>query len=426
MAAHEHRAHATWAASATARHLACPGSLALALSLPRTERVEREAAAWGTCAHQIAERCLRTAVDAGIYVGDEEESGRFTFTVDEEMANTAQVYVDYCRGLMDRAANWWIEENFSLAALDPPFDSGGTADFTAFLEDEKMLEIVDLKGGKGVVVDVHENEQLRTYALGAMLAHPGLDIDRVCVTIIQPRAPHKDGIIRSEIFTVGELLEWTGDLLRGMHHSDEALDALAKANGNQVLLDEWRDKYLKPGKCQFCPAEGVCPALRNDAMSIAAKWFDTNPDTGEMTQSNAVLDTSPEALARDLDMMDLLTNWMNARRAYAQQLAEGGTEIPGYQLVDKRGTRRWIEQDEKRAAVAIAKTLNLDAADLFNTKLKSPAQVEKLIPSTAKKKLTPLWEMHVSGTNLVRSDKTNRPAVGSLAHRYFEPPMEDL
>jgi len=400
----------------------CAGSLALALSLPRTARVEREAAAWGTCAHQVAERCLRTGVDAQLFLGEEETSGRFTFIVDEEMTNTVQVYVDYCRALAARAAATWVEENFSLAALGTPFDSGGTGDFIAYMPAEKLLEIVDLKGGAGVVVDVHENAQARSYALGAMLAHAGLDVDRVRTTIVQPRAPHKDGIIRSETFTVGELLEWTNDLLAGMGRADEALNALAAAQGNQVLLDEWRDAYLRPGKCQFCPAEGVCPALKNDALSMAAKWFDSDPDTGEFSPRNAPLDTSPEALAHDLDMMDMIQNWMNARRAYAQQLAESGETIPGYILVDKRGTRRWLETDEKRAALAIAKVTGLDAVDLFNTKLKSPAQVEKLIPTTVKKKIEPLWEMHVSGTNLVRESKTTRPAVGGIAKRWFEQP----
>ena len=142
---------------------------------------------------------------------------------------------------------------------------------------------------------------------------------------------------------------------------------------------------------------------------------------------NAALDTSPEALAADLDLMDSLTNWMNARRAYAQQFVEGGGIIPGYQLVDKRGTRKWIEDNEAKAAGQIAKALKLDPADLFVSKLKSPAQVEKLIPSTLKKRLEPFWQMVVSGTNLVRSDKTTRPPVGGIAQRWFNPnPMEDL
>jgi hypothetical protein len=421
---HEHRAHATWAASSTARHLHCPGSLALSLSLPRTARIEREAAAWGTCCHQVSEMCLNSAglkLNGSDFIGEHQTSGKYTFVVDDEMANCAQVYVDYCRSLIDRGAQYWIEERLSLAKLNPPFDSGGTGDFIAYLAAEKLLEIVDLKGGKGVVVDTAENAQTRSYALGAVLAHPDLKVERVKTTIVQPRADHKDGVIRSETFHVIDLMEWAGELLKGMHKADEALDEFAKAQGNQVLLDDWRDHFLKPGKCQFCPAEGTCPALRNDARSVIDKWFETDPDTGEITPNNSVLDTSPEALAADLDLMDQLTNWMNARRQYAQQFVESGGVIPNYQLVDKRGTRKWVSDNENDMAFEIGKAVNIDISRLYSRKLLSPAQVEKLIPSTAKKRLTPLWHMHVSGTNLVRSDKTNRPAVGNLVDRFFEP-----
>jgi len=424
MAPHEHRQHATWAASSTARHLYCPGSLALSLSLPHTARVEREAAAWGTCCHQIGEACLRSArqyLNAHDFVGEPQICGRFTFIVDDEMANCAQIYVDYCRDLIDRGAQYWIEENLSLAKLNPPFDSGGTGDFIAYMAGEKLLEIVDLKGGKGVVVDAAGNAQTRSYALCAMLAHPGLGAERIRTTIVQPRADHKDGVIRSETFHVIDLMEWAGELLKGMQLSAEALDAFAAAGDNTVKLDAWRDQYLKPGHCQFCPAEGVCPALRNDAKSVIDKWFDENPDTGELTPNNSVLDTSPETLAADLDMMDTLQNWMNARRAYAQQLVEGGGSIPGYQLVDKRGTRKWVSDNDADMAFEIGKAVNIDISRLYSRKLLSPAQVEKLVPSSAKKALAPLWHMHVSGTNLVRSDKTTRPAVGNLVDRFFEP-----
>lgn len=404
----------------------CPGSLALSLSLPRTARVEREAAAWGTACHQIAERCLRQGIDPSLFIGEEETSGRYTFVVDEEMAACAEVYVEYCRTLA-RDADWFdIEKQFSLENLKPPFDSGGTADFTAYTAKIKTLEIVDLKGGKGVVVDVHENAQLRSYAIGALLAYPGVDVDLVKATIIQPRAPHADGIIRSETFHVVELIDWTTDLLAAMERANEALDALAATQDNTVLRDEWRDKYLKPGKCQFCPAEGVCPALRNDAQSVIDQWFDPDPLTGEPDIRNAPLDTSPETLARDLDLMDQLTNWMNARRAYAQQLAESGVEIPGYVLVDKRGTRKWIDvgnKGEAATAFRIAEASGLDPEKLWVSKLMSPAQVEKLLPHAQRKKLDKLWQMVVSGQNLVRADKTTRPAVGSLVERFFEPPQ---
>ena len=62
------------------------------LHLPETTS---EAADWGTCAHQIAERCLRDGGDADRFIGTTEKGKKFSFEVDEEMAETAQMYVDY-------------------------------------------------------------------------------------------------------------------------------------------------------------------------------------------------------------------------------------------------------------------------------------------------------------------------------------------
>jgi hypothetical protein len=95
-----------------------------------------------------------------------------------------------------------------------------------------MLEVVDLKGGRGVVVEVKGNPQLRTYALGAMLANPGIDVSHVQVTIVQPRAPHKDGRIRSERFHVADLVEWTAELMAAM--ASRSLGADSAGDGRQL------------------------------------------------------------------------------------------------------------------------------------------------------------------------------------------------
>src|SRR5690606_6882742 len=116
------------------------------------------------------------------------------------------------------------EERFSLDALEPPFEAGGTGDFVAWFEQDRRLEIVDFKNGRGVV-DVEGNPQLRTYALGAMLHHTALAVDTVTVTIVQPRAAHKDGRIRSETFHVADLIAWTADLLKAMQRSKAAKEA---------------------------------------------------------------------------------------------------------------------------------------------------------------------------------------------------------
>ena len=219
MDAHHTRAHAVWSASATARNCVCPGAIAMS-SL--CEDVEREAAAWGTCAHQIAEKCLRGRLDdAAAAIGTTEKSGKFEFVVDEEMANCAQVYVDYVREKSD-GHRFWIEQHFSLASLDPPLEAGGTGDAVIYNANEKSLEIVDLKGGRGVTVDVKGNPQGRSYAIGALLAFPELDVKTIRVTIVQPRVG--DGKPKSDEFHVADLMDWTHDLLQHMTRAKQALD----------------------------------------------------------------------------------------------------------------------------------------------------------------------------------------------------------
>ena len=57
--------------------------------------------------------------------------------------------------------------------------------------------------------------------------------------------------------------------------------------------------------------------------------------------TNSVPAISPEELSHILDGLDMLEDWAKAVRAAAHTLAENGTQIPGYQLVEKIGNRKW-------------------------------------------------------------------------------------
>lgn len=416
MTDHGARDHATWAASSTARNVHCPGALTLARFAPPDK--ESIHAARGTACHQVAEKCLRTGVDASAFLDTVEQTKSHAITVDEELVNTAQEYVDYCRDIVEFSGDMcWIEEKFKLDALHPPFDAGGTGDFVAYARREKRLEIVDLKAGMSVV-DATGNAQLRTYALGALLHHSDLDVETVTVTIVQPRAPHKDGRIRSETFHVADLMEWTAALLAAMHRSKQAMAEYDAAAGNSVLLDEWAEKWLNPGKCVFCPAEATCPKLRRAALDVAKVWFE--PDTGAPQIGNKPSDMSPEALAETLDMLDMLEGWIKAVRAYAHAQAEAGIAIPGYQLSEKIGNRRWI--DDPNLAAILHGEIGGSIDDLYEApKLKSPAQLDKLLGAKRKALIEPFVERPVTGTNLVSASKTSRPPAKPKAEAYFEP-----
>ena len=70
---------------------------------------------------------------------------------------------------------------------------------------DDMVNIIDLKYGKGVGVSAKDNPQLRLYGLGAYLEHSMLyDIRRIQMTIIQPRLEN----ISVEELTAEELLDW--------------------------------------------------------------------------------------------------------------------------------------------------------------------------------------------------------------------------
>ncbi len=415
MTDHAARDHATWSASATERLWNCPGSLALTDGLPEKTS---EAADWGTCAHQIAERCLRGQGPADRYIGTTEKGKSHSFEVDEEMAETAQIYVDYVTSVLDAedaGVQFWIEQHFTLEALQPPFDAGGTADAVIYLPKAKHLHVIDLKGGRGHVVEVIGNRQARTYALGAMLAHTGLDVERVTVTIVQPRAPHKDGRIRSETMHVADLMEWTTDLVGAMRRS-----AAAKRDreSRAVSEAEWVSVYLCPGDhCTFCKARGTCPALEKKAMDTVGIWFD------EIDQPRLANDPDaddPAKLARDLDMLDMIEGWCNARRERAHQLAESGVDIPNYILVPKQGREKWNDGAEEQVIGAAILAKLPEAKYLNPGKLRTPKQVRKELGKQAHL-IDGLSTTPDAGTNLVRADKTTRSAATPAVHQFFEP-----
>jgi hypothetical protein len=322
----------------------------------------------------------------------------------------------------------WIEERFSLAKLDPPFDAGGTCDAIIYNPDERLLEVVDLKGGRGVVVEVTENKQLRTYALGALLAHPELDVVKVKSTIVQPRAPHKDGRIRSETYHVSDLMEWTHELLERMRRAAEASRQFEKVVGG-LSRDSWGDAFLEAGShCTFCPAAAICPALESRAMNVANAFFN---DVGAVVTRNQPSELDPSRIAQVLDGADDLQNWLNAVRALATRMAETGTEIPGYHLADRIGNRKYKRPDYIADDMT---ALGLKRSDIFEEKVRSPAQMEKKlggakakrevveiagIKKTREEWFNSLVEKPVTGRSLVSSAKSTRPAVKSTAEAFF-------
>jgi hypothetical protein len=437
---HADREHAQWSASSTERNWRCPGSLALTDGLPETTS---EAADWGTCAHQIAEKCLRGNGPAERYIGTTEKGKSHSFEVDEEMAETAQMYVDYVTSVLDQeddGVKFWIEQKFSLEALKPPFDAGGTADAVIYLPKAKLIEVIDLKGGRGVVVEATGNPQGRTYALGAMLAHQGLDVDRVKVTIVQPRAPHKDGRIRSDEFHISDLVEWTTDLVAAMKRSKAATDALPpnavyltqlpetddydQPTGkmldviNSMIPAEWAANNLNAGDhCKFCGAKAFCPAIEAKSIAQVGIWFEPSGDARLPLNRP---EEDPVRRGQKLDMLAMIEGWIDAYRAEEHRRAEMGDPAENYVLVPAQKREIWNEGAEEQV-IGAAILARLPEEKYLTKKLRTPKQVRKELGKNANL-VADLSHTPSGGTNLVRADKTTRAPVEGTASRFFEPP----
>ena len=165
------------------------------------------------------------------------------------MADGVQVYVDAVRAELEPGDLLLVEQPFSLDQLRPPGEMFGTADAVIYKPKLRRLLVFDLKYGAGVVVEAVGNPQGRYYGLGACMALADRPVSEVEIVIVQPRAPHPAGPIRRETISAFELVEWSADLLEA---AERTLDPEAP---------------LVPGAwCRFCPAAGICPALREQAL----------------------------------------------------------------------------------------------------------------------------------------------------------------
>jgi hypothetical protein len=418
---HSARAHADWSASATERNWLCPGNIALALDVIKAP--ESKAAAWGTACHELSERVLQGGT---VESGDVFETERHIFYADQEMIGVAGVYTGYIKQRLNEGYSVYaIEQKFDLTSLGLGMDAAGTCDCILYNPTSEDLEVVDLKTGKGHVVEAKGNPQERFYGLGALL-QMDLDptpVETVTTTIVQPRAQHRDGIIRSETLPLAVLMDWVIDLDAKIRTAAAAIKLYGAARDNTVAMDTWVDTYLNPGEvqCTFCPAAGACPALRRNAMAVSGAWYD---DSGVHYKSNQFTQNSVEAVEADLDMFETLEAWIRERRALAHEMAVQGYAFDHWTLVERIGNRAYTVPTEQVPA-AIRAIIPITDEQLYDKKVKSPAGLERSIgKATVRDFLADLIHRPVTGTDLIRSSQTTRETVPSLVDRFFVEPME--
>lgn len=379
------------------RVIACPASARLE-ELAGPDQAGPHAVE-GTVAHHIGETCLRTrGRDKALatFLGVTVEGVKVT----QEMLDAVKVYVDWGENIMATApdAKVLLEHQVTLSSLNPPEPMRGSADFIAVIKSLRLLVVGDYKHGKGHVVEVKGNKQTRYYALATLLTLPPEDvagIDKVQMTIIQPRAYHPDGPIRSETIGVEELLDFADEVLQAAR---AAQDANAPAN---------------PGEhCLFCRAASYCPAKGNQALAIAQEEF-----TAERLPAVDTLpiETVAAMLAQIEPKLELVEDWVKGARKALQEKLEAGDAVPGYKLVAKRATRVWSDPEKVKAWAVL--DAGLAEKDIYTTpELISPAQMEKLV---GKKNMPAELTASVSSGYTLARESSTKPAAKIAASDEF-------
>lgn len=372
---HSARAHALLSASSAHRWLECPSSAVAAEAYPNQDtEYTRE----GTLAHEIAELFARCRIE-----GREPEDKK-AFAANPlyayEMLEHASSYADYIQELVKGDdAVVLLEQRVDFSPWVP--DGFGTAD--CIIIQGATMDVIDYKYGQGVAVSAEDNPQEKLYGLGALNDYGiAYDIDTVRLHIFQPRINN----VSVDDLQAADLLAWAEQVVKPV-----AVKAAAGKGG-----------YAAGAWCKFCPHAGKCRTLTK----VCTEYVETH------SLRAAIPTLAPHEVAEVLGMEPLISLWLKRIRDQALTTMLNGGEIPGYKVVEGRGSRAWTNEEIVTNALQIS---GFKLSQITKTELLSVAAMERAIGKKPVKEI--LAEMVVSkaGAPTVAAASDKRPAYSKLA-----------
>ena len=351
--------------STAKRVIACPASVKLVQQIPSKD-IPNEHADRGTLLHNVIADVLEFNEAPEKYLGTKYNDQVLTEELIDEKITVALAALEEIDPTNVMAFK--IETRVGFGDFLPGVF--GSTDLLGRIG--KRAIVLDWKFGDGVLVSAEENEQLLFYAAAAMRTEESKWIfegaDEIECIIVQPPE------IRRWVTTPQRVALFEQELRRAVHESHS--EAASMAAGDH---------------CRWCAAKPICPKM-----------------TGQVER---VLQTKLQALPIDqiaiqLEQADAIESYIKDLRTLATQMLEHGVRVPGFKLVAKRGTRQWTSEDAVDAWVD-ANGLTKEA---YESKLRSPAQMEKVLKKY-KKELPPELVVSVSSGSTLAADSDSRPAV---------------
>lgn len=380
-------AHAKLSPSAAERWIECPASIRMEVGLLKEGIVEPESvyAREGTAAHALGELKARWLI-LKEFTAEEYEKAHTEWGWEyEDVLSLPDVDVEQMEDYTDAYVDL-IEERLALyphsqLLLEQRVQTGvptcwGTSDVV--IVSPYHVEIIDLKYGSGVFVEVIENPQTRLYAVGALENIADLlgNVKLVRITIHQPRMNNT----ATEEISPAELRKWRDSIIPV---AEEALGDHAHFGPSESA-------------CRWCPASGRCKAQLED---IFGTDFSTNPDAMD-----------EEDMADALSRVKRIKQWLEALEVAALDAAYSrGKTIPGYKVILSGGQRS--VRDPARA-IEVLREAGYDDDQIGQFKVKGIGELEKLL----KEDFKPLLEdskivQKSEGRPSLALESDKRPAI---------------
>lgn len=377
--------HAVLSPSAASRWLACAPSARLEEKFPDKAGSFAEE---GTLAHEFGEAILKNkskelkARSFSKRISELSESKYYT----QELQSYAENYADFvwskylAAKKADPLAKLRIEEKIDLTSYVP--EGFGTGD--AVIIANGVMEIIDLKYGKGVKVSAEGNKQMMSYALGALDMFGFIyDVRAVRMSIYQPRL---DNISEWEM-PLSDLLLW------GEKELKPGAEKAFKGEG----------EYVAGNHCKFCKAKAQCKALADYNLSLSKYDF-----------ADPVL-LGNEDIADILQRADQFKSWLTSIEEFALQSALEGKRFPGFKLVEGRSIRKY--SDETKIAEVLCEN-GFDENQIYDKKLKTITAMEKLVTKATFNALCAPFVIKPEGKPTLVPDSDLRPEYNSAENDF--------
>lgn len=314
---HSSRKHALLSASGASRWINCTPSARLEEKFDESARSVY--AEEGTLAHEFGDITLRYKngeLTKRVYNSELKKLRKEALYTDEMEGQVAK-YIDIVMEMFAEAktrtpdAVMLVEERLDFSHLvEKGFGTGDTCIIA-----DGILDIIDLKYGKGIQVEAEQNPQLKLYGSGALRAFEMMyDIHTVRLTVVQPRLDH----VSTWETSVEELEDW------GEKEVKVKATKAYKGAGVQKAGD-W---------CKFCKVAPMCATLAAKNVKLAQHDF---RDPHLLT---------PKQLMDVYKQMPMLTNWVSAVGKYLLQEALKGKKWPGYKVVEGKSNRKWVDEEK--------------------------------------------------------------------------------